>query len=178
MTNKELIEKYPWLTPSNRFSGKWITDCIGEDGEEGFWPGEPTKHPEYNYEFTELDMMPDGWRKQFGEQMCEEIQQELMTWTPDKYKNFRIFDIKEKYGELRFYVNMESIKLHKIIRKYMDLSRKTCIVCGEPACWMSKGWISPYCKECAEEEYNHHNNLYSEQSDWYEYYTEIKEEES
>ena len=51
--NKELLAKYPWLTPSNRWSGKWITDCMGDDGEEGYWPGEPLRHPDYDYTYTE-----------------------------------------------------------------------------------------------------------------------------
>ena len=118
MTNRELIEKYPWLTPSNKWSGKWITDCMGPNGEEGYWPGNPEEHPDYNYEFTELDDMPEGWRIAFGEQMCEEINQEWLTWSEDERKKFRITQIKEKYGSLRFYVNYGTDNLYKIISKY------------------------------------------------------------
>ena len=39
--NKELVEKYPFLMPHNRW-----TDHIPED---------------YDYSYTELDAMPDGW---------------------------------------------------------------------------------------------------------------------
>ena len=99
--NKELIKKYPWLIPTNRWSGKKITDCAGPNGEEGFWPGEPQSHPEYNYEYTELDDMPDGWRLAFGEQMCEEVQQELEKF--DFVNKYFIEQIKEKYGGLRWY---------------------------------------------------------------------------
>ena len=56
--NKELVEKYPFLMPHNRW-----TDHIPED---------------YDYSYTELDAMPDGWRKAFGERMCEEIREELV----------------------------------------------------------------------------------------------------
>lgn len=45
--NKQLVEKYPFLLPRNRWTGK-----VQED---------------YDYSYTELDGMPDGWRKAFGE---------------------------------------------------------------------------------------------------------------
>lgn len=45
---------------------------------------------------TELDAMPDGWRKAFGIQMCKEIKQELKKYNY-LYK-YRITQIKEKFG--------------------------------------------------------------------------------
>ena len=35
--------------------------------------------------------------------------------------------------------------------KYDRLSEKTCINCGKPAKYMSIGWISPWCEDCAKE---------------------------
>lgn len=57
-SNQKLIERFPFLIPRNRWTGK-----IPED---------------YDYSYTELDSMPDGWRKTFGEQMCEDIREELV----------------------------------------------------------------------------------------------------
>ena len=175
MTNRELIEKYPWLTPTNRWSGKKITDCAGSNGEEGYWPDDPTKHPEYNYEFTELDDMPKGWRRAFGEEMCEELNQELLTWNEEDRKEFHITQIKEKYGELRFYVNYGSKALYDIIDKYTTLSRGICINCGKTARWISRGWISPYCDDCAREFFEHFNGSYSAQTPWEEEFIDINE---
>ena len=56
-SNQKLIERFPFLMPRNRWTGK-----VPED---------------YDYSYTELDSMPDGWRKAFGEQMCEDIREEL-----------------------------------------------------------------------------------------------------
>ena len=53
--NKELIKRYPFLLPRNRWTGE-----VAED---------------YDYHYTELDGMPDGWRIAFGKQMCEEIRE-------------------------------------------------------------------------------------------------------
>ena len=144
--NKELCKQYPFLIPWNRWSGKLITDCAA--GEKGYWPGEPDKLPEYDYEYTELDNMPDGWRIAFGEQMCEEIREALIDdGDLDKY---RTVEIKEKYGLLRWYDNGCKVgsKVHDIIRKYEYMSAETCIVCGKPATRITLGWISPFCDDC------------------------------
>ena len=79
--NKQLVEKYPFLLPRNRWTGKVSKD--------------------YDYSYTELDDMPDGWRKAFGEQMCEEIKQELEE--KGLLDQYRISQIKEKYGVLCWY---------------------------------------------------------------------------
>ena len=128
MTNKELINKFHFLEIRNR------------------WTGEVTN----DEEFTELDAMPVGWRKAFGEKMCEEIQNELNSMDPVLANNYRILDIKEKYGSLRWNTNWTTMEINKIVQKYEELSEKTCIDCGAPATKISKGWIEPYCDECAE----------------------------
>ena len=97
--------------------------------------------------YTELDAMPDGWRKAFGIPMCKEIKNELKKYNY-LYK-YRIMQIKEKFGTLRWYDNgSPNGRVYEIINKYEDISYHTCIVCGEPATKISKGWISPYCDNC------------------------------
>lgn len=101
--------------------------------------------------YTELDAMEPGWRKAFGLQMCEEIKQELKRHK-GALKRYRITQIKEKFGGLRWYDNYSTEKIWKeIIPKYTQLSYKTCIHCGKPAKYISKGWISPYCEDCAKQ---------------------------
>lgn len=97
--------------------------------------------------YTELDHMPTGWRKAFGIQMCKEIKKELIKYNY-LYK-YRIMQIKEKFGTLRWYDNgSPNGCVNKIINKYENISYHTCIVCGKPATKISKGWISPYCDNC------------------------------
>lgn len=129
--NKELCKKYPFLIPRNRWTGEVVED--------------------YDYSYTELDAMPDGWRKVFGEQMCEEIQNELNKLSEEDKLKYRILQIKEKYGYLRWYSNWHTDEIAKIITKYEELSERTCIKCGAPATKISLGWISPWCDECAKE---------------------------
>ena len=141
--NKELCEKYPFLIPRNKWSGRRITDGAG------FWPGEPDKVPDFDWEYTELDDMPDGWRKAFGEQMCAELKTALdHAGLTDQYM---IVQIKEKYGMLRWYDNGYTDEVESIIEKYEEISKRTCIICGKPATVMTTGWISPYCDDCIPE---------------------------
>ena len=67
MTNEELLERYPFLRPRNRWTGELMNQDEKEDEE--LW--------------TELDDMPIGWRIAFGEQMCEELLEILKEANPD-----------------------------------------------------------------------------------------------
>ena len=80
LKNWILINKYPFLMPKY-----WNPETMQYEIDE-----------DYKYNFTLLDEMPDGWRKAFGEMMCEEIKQELVRC--DYLDEYMIIQIKEKYG--------------------------------------------------------------------------------
>ena len=128
--NKDLLEKYPWLTPYNVWTGKPLED--------------------YDYEYTRADDIPRGWRIAFGDQMLEELDQLLKKYNFEK--EYRIVQIKEKFGGLRWYDDgfpEEGWEEYKAwLYKYEDLSFKTCMSCGKPAIGLTKGWIMPLCKDC------------------------------
>lgn len=103
-------------------------------------------------EYTELDGMPSGWRKRFGIDFCKELKRAILHSGGRKYmKEFRILDIKEKYGTLRCYAWGETDEVMRVIRKYEYISQYVCIVCGEDAVKCTTGWISPYCEKCLPE---------------------------
>ena len=149
--NKKLIEEFPFLLPRNRWTGK-----VAED---------------YDYSYTELDSMPTGWRKAFGLDLCKELKESLIKENYlDKY---RITDIKEKYGGLRWYdCGAPEDFSRKILPKYVKKSLYTCISCGQPATKISVGWISPWCDECAKKTENYEHFI-----DIKEYYDEIKDKD-
>lgn len=126
LKNKKLIELYPFLQPRN----VW-TDKIPED---------------FNYNYTRLDEIPDGWRIAFGEELCKELREVLIE--ADYLDKFRFSQIKEKYGRLCLYNFGVPEKAHEVIRKYCNLSAHTCILCGAPATRITRGWISPFCDNC------------------------------
>lgn len=147
--NKKLCEKYPFLMPTNRWTGE-----VPED---------------YDYSWTEIDAIPQGWFKAFGMQMVEELSQAL----GENVKNYRISQIKEKYGSLRWYDFGCTKEGYDVISKYGRLSEVTCIVCGKPATKISNGWISPFCDEHFDEKWG----VYAEISEGKVVYQEEDEDE-
>ena len=119
--------KYKWLRIRNRWTGKLIDDLETR---------------------SEIDDLPTGWYIAFGEQMIDELNELLVKYNFDD--DYRITQIKEKYGTLRWYHNgipiAMSKEFHEWEHKYVDLSAKTCIVCGKKGkirndLW----WIEPLC---------------------------------
>ena len=132
--NKALLEKYPWLTPYNVWTGK-----LDEN---------------YNYESTWADDIPDGWRLAFGDQMLEELSQLLKKYNIEK--DYSIVQIKEKFGGLRWYDNGFSEKGSKEyfnwLHKYEKLSSYYCIKCGKKGKMREGYYIIPLCDKCFKEE--------------------------
>ena len=126
--NKALCERFPWLIARTR-----------EDV------------PIEGCELTLLDDMPRGWRIAFGEEMCERIQAVLEKG--NFVNEYRITQIKEKFGGLRWYDNGGPIEIYDelqdIIEEYEEKSFLICAVCGAPATKVSQGWYYPFCDECA-----------------------------
>ena len=100
--------------------------------------------------YTELDALDKGWRLKFGKQICKDIKRSLLKEGGRKrLKEYRIMQIKEKYGFLHWYDAGGNIEImQEIIPKYEELSYHTCINCGKPATKRSTGWICPYCDDC------------------------------
>ena len=133
LKNWILVNKYPFLIPKY-----WNKDIMSYEVRK-----------DYDYTWTELDAMPDGWRKAFGEMMCEEIKEELIKH--NCLDEYLILDIKEKFGQLRWYDNGTPIRCNvsQIIDKYSVLSENICVVCGKPDVPITGiSWVIPLCKKC------------------------------
>lgn len=137
--------------------------------------------------YTELIGMDAGWRKAFGIQMCKEIKRALLDAGGRKMLHaYRITDIKEKYGSLRWYDTGAPEEVEKIIAKYEYISQRTCIVCGKPADYVTRGWVEPYCKDHLPEKIDPDDpeqvvKFYTEENPWYGAYKikfDKKEEEN
>lgn len=125
LKNKKILKTYPFLSPIDWFTCTQLSK----------------KHPHY-YDSTVLDDIPRGWKKAFGLQLAYDIKKELK----EKHiKDYYIFQVKEKFGALRWYDNYSL----DCLKKYEKLSEETCCVCGKHATMISTGWICPYCTDCA-----------------------------
>ena len=126
--NKQLIERYPFILPQHSLSGAHST----------------------GFESTVLDDMPVGWRAAFGEDLCKEIMEELVR--NNCVDSYQVLQIKEKYGELRWYSQGGTERIHReIVPKYENMSRRICIQCGQPATLVSISWFAPWCNACAKQ---------------------------
>ena len=109
----------------------------------------PTNSEDYDYEYTWLDEIEDGWRFAFGEEWAKEIQEFVNQLPEDEKDEVEIRCLKEKFGVFRQYFTKYPEGISNIIDKYEKISRETCIKCGKPATKISLGWISPWCDDCA-----------------------------
>ena len=113
---------------------------------------------EHNFECA-LEI-PDGWIKSFIPQLKDELFEALGAYADE----IMFYQIKEKFGQLTVYWNfpdrdyytekddMDLKELVPVIRsiveKYVEISKNTCIVCGEAATHMTTGYIAPLCDSC------------------------------
>lgn len=68
-------------------------------------------------------------------------------------RTFRINQIKEKFGELRFYVSgIEDKGMDQVVMQWifeaMGESRHVCEECGKPGARRALQWIQTLCDEC------------------------------
>ena len=120
--NYILAKRYPWIITSEDLS--W---------NEG------------KYRYTIIDDIPYGWRKAFGLQLIADVGKYLKK---HNIKDYVVYQVKEKWGELRWYDNCSGEMYRDVIHKYEVKSRDLCIHCGKPATRFTKGWITPVCDRC------------------------------
>lgn len=98
---------------------------------------------------SKFDAIPEGWREPIGKPLIKELKAELKKH--NYLYGYRVLDIKEKYGGLRWDDTGQPVGSHvfDIVHKYENLSYQYCIHCGQKALYMTRGWIMPICEDCA-----------------------------
>lgn len=61
----------------------------------------------------------------------------------------KIYDCKEKFGGLRFYIGDSTDTMDKLVSEATSESYKTCEVCGQPGRLYQSGWWKTLCPEHA-----------------------------
>lgn len=61
---------------------------------------------------------------------------------------FRVVQVKEKFGTLRFYINFGSDAMHDRIEQAEEESGRTCEVCGKPGELRGGFWVRTLCGDC------------------------------
>lgn len=124
-TSEELIAEFPFLKATD--DNPW---CYGNCGGDNWF-----------YE------CPEGWQELFYNVLVQ-IKDLLGEGT------LQVHQIKEKFGQLRFYYELlnvpeENIERIRNLTEYLERkSEDICIHCGKPAKWYTTGWITYICDEC------------------------------
>lgn len=68
------------------------------------------------------------------------------------YPDYEIYQVKEKFGLLRYYCSVESEpKVAALIQQAEDISGRTCEACGEPGETTGTHWLRTECQSHREE---------------------------
>jgi hypothetical protein len=92
-----------------------------------------------------------GWYKLI-EDCFHDIDLWIKNYEPKLYDDFRIVQVKEKYGVLTIYANYYPRAIEMIIDYYRIKSYSTCEVCGKDGRTLVRGsWYKTLCEEHAKE---------------------------
>lgn len=92
--------------------------------------------------------IPFGWFD-LVEECCEELATILKK--DGMYDAYMLFQVKEKFGSLRWYANYNDNEVSNLLSRYEVKSTKVCADCGAPATHTTKGYIGHYCDKCYKE---------------------------
>lgn len=96
------------------------------------------------YSMTWYDYIPEGWKKAFGKQLTKDLKA-----VTKGVKDFKIGDVKEKWGSLRIYpMGSATDEIWDLLHRYEQLSMCYCQKCGDPVRYRTKGWVSYLCETC------------------------------
>lgn len=81
---------------------------------------------------------PDGWKN---------LVSKLIDDLVDAGWNGVVYQVKEKFGGLRFYIDTGNDKIHTLINDAELKSYSICDVCGKPGKRMGSNWVRTRCDE-------------------------------
>lgn len=65
--------------------------------------------------------------------------------------SYEVFQVKEKFGGLRYYCSLETDEARELIQTAEEKAAVTCEQCGQPGKSVSiRGWIKTLCPPCQE----------------------------
>jgi len=107
----------------------------------------------------------DGWFPLI-EELCSKIEEVIVSLPDEERRGTYALQIKEKFGELRFYMSACNEKIDALIDEATSLSLKTCERCGELGKIRTDGWYRTLC--------DHHEKEWSERRSARGTYTVVK----
>jgi hypothetical protein len=93
----------------------------------------------------------DGWFDILW-RLCVDLEPLVADLEQNTGEKFEVLQVKEKFGGLRFYVNIKNDVIHDRIYAAQEESFHTCEVCGQPGTRREGNggaWIKTFCKKHA-----------------------------
>lgn len=127
----QLANDFPFMLARNVWDGEL---CLDEDDNTYGFPCECS----------------DGWYQLIYD-LCQELNDLYISKGVDP-SEILVMQVKEKFGQLRFYTGGLIDGAHDIISKYEDKSYEVCEVCGDDGTLCIKGgWYRTLCEKHMEE---------------------------
>ena len=111
----------------------------------------PGLYPKHNPLYSSGIILPmtfdcdDGWFKLLY-QISKDIQRVIDNQPDELLKDFAVLQVKEKFGELRFYVGSFNQEIGDLIKKAEEMSGQLCEICGKKGSMSVKGgWYKTVC---------------------------------
>lgn len=78
--------------------------------------------------------------------LIDELCQKIKDTNPPE--DFKIIQLKEKFGGLRVYTNCSTNEIEKLISEAENKSELTCEICGEEGKITGEYWVKTLCDKC------------------------------
>lgn len=92
----------------------------------------------------------DGWFRIIYE-LSAELEELIKQLRAAERNDYYAVQVKEKFGTLRFYMNMETEEMSRAIREAEGRSASACEVCGRQGSLRGGGWLKTLCNAHAAE---------------------------
>lgn len=167
-----LVKKYPKIFSERFGDPKQTLMCWGFECGDGWYNiidvlcgkiqetiDHHNNHRKSNLEFNQmLEDSKHGDFRTFNEfyywvnsdERKEQLMNDLKDAIPREelptYNQVTASQVKEKFGELRFYVDNATPEIYNYIAFAEAMSHKTCEICGSPGKLYTKGWHKTLCE--------------------------------
>lgn len=88
----------------------------------------PNLYYDPNNEFCMIET-GSGWFSLI-EELSIKLEQLIMQYPSNERQQYRVIQVKEKFGTLAFYLNSSSEEMDKLIQEATNMSAQVCEVCG------------------------------------------------
>lgn len=147
---KELIKMYPFLYP------RWLNG---------------KKLENYDYEFHDLDKLPDGWLKSWVPEFLDKVNRIIINKNiQDDYFITRLDHYL--WHRFNYKANIDVPEIEELVKEYSKTLDNYCMFCGKTPCYKST-WGFYACDECAKKDFYETQEISDDKLKWEDEFIEL-----